>query len=149
MKHLEPHCFELRRFPSRQRLIRHILAFMIFAACTRLSWGLWLLFGGVTLAYWIWLICRPRRALLLAETELLGEIGLLSAIQIPKQQVEQISPSSNGVIISWRKGGVARYTHIQASWFHEAVWSQAYPALLSWADPSSSSPGGSQEISRG
>jgi hypothetical protein len=113
------------------------------------GWFLELFVGGVTLAYLIWMFCRPRRALLLAETELLGEIGLLSAIQIPKQHVEQISPSSNGVIISWRKGDVARYTHIQASWFHEAVWSQAYPALLSWAVTSSSSPEGSQEISRG
>jgi|GEM_PF-4192053 len=103
-------------------------------ACFGRNWVLELLLGGVILAYWIWRICRPCRTLLLTETELLAGIDLVETIQIQRQQVEEISPSSNGVIISWRKAGVPCYTHIRASWFHETVWRKAYPALLSWAE---------------
>lgn len=141
--------FELRRFPSRQSLIVGIMGSVNLAAALGRGWVLELLFGGVLLAYWIWRFLRPCRALLLTETEVVGNIDLLEAIRVPKRLVEEVSPSSNGVIITWKNAGVPCYTHIRASWFHESVWRQAYPALLSWAKPSSTSPGGSQEISRG
>jgi len=70
------------------------------------SWSLGLLFGGMTLAYWIWKALRPCRALLLTETEVVGNIDLLEAIQVPKRLVEEVSPSSNGVIITWKNAGV-------------------------------------------
>ena len=143
------HRFELRRFPSRQSLIWRFMASINLVAFFGRSWVLELFVGGVTLAYLIWRALRPCRALLLTETEVVGNIDLLEAIRVPKRLVEEVCPSSNGVIITWKNAGVPCYTHIRASWFHDSVWCQAYPALLSWVKPSSTSPGGSQEISRG
>ena len=101
------------------------------------SWVLELLFGGMTLAYLIWLALRPCQALWLTETEVVGNVDLVEAIRVPKRLVEEISPSSNGVIITWKNAGVPCYTHIRASWFHDSVWMQACPALLSWVKDAS------------
>jgi hypothetical protein len=128
----EAQSFKLRRFPSFQGLAMRVMLSANFVAFIAKNWLMEWISVGLLLAYWVWVYCRPDRALLLTDTELLIRGDFLQRMHIARQLVEEVSPSSNGVIISCRKAGVAHYIELPGRWFDEEVWAKAYPALLAW-----------------
>ena len=53
---------------------------------------------------------------------------------IPRAQVEEISPSSLGVIIAWKKNGVPWYSELMEWWFAPSEWAQLRAALQAWVN---------------
>jgi hypothetical protein len=127
--------FNLRRFPSRQGLAVRAMVSVNVVACAARHYALEWILGGALLAYWVWVLIRPCRVMLLTDTKLFVRGDWLHRLHIARHLVEEVSPSSNGVIISCRKAGVAHYVELPARWFEEEVWVKSYPALLAWVKP--------------
>jgi hypothetical protein len=123
--------FELRRFPDpRDPLFRIALVYLAMIALRHWLFAL----GVVSLVpiYRYWRLRRPADYLRLTEGEIQVQAGLFQRVMIYKEQVEEVSPASKGVIIAWKKDGVPRYTRVSSSWFEGGVWRKACPALLAW-----------------
>lgn len=126
--------FELRRFPDlKDPLFRGLCIYVILVAFNH--WLLALAIMGLVLVYVFWRLRRPVDCLRLSDAEICIKVGLTRLIQINQHQVEEVSPTSKGVVIAWKKSGVPRYTEVRSSWFNEDVWRKAYPALLAWGAP--------------
>lgn len=123
--------FELRRFPDLRAPAARFLWFFLVLQLLQ-HWLRTLIFIGWFLIYWLWRRRRPASHLRLSNAEILLNAGLLRRLQISRQQVQEVSPSTTGVIIAWKKSGVPHYTHVRSEWFEDAVWRKAFPALLSW-----------------
>lgn len=87
---------------------------------------------GLVLVYRFWRLRRPADCLQLSDHEICIPAGWFQTLKISKRQVEEVSPSSKGVIIAWKKAGVPHYTPVSSGWFEDAVWRRACPALLAW-----------------
>lgn len=123
--------FELRRFPNpRDPLFKIALVYLALISLRH-----WLFALGVVslvLIYIYWRLRLPADCLRLSEGEIRVQAGLFQRIKIQKDQVEEVSPASKGVIIAWKKDGVPHYTPVKSSWFENVVWRKACPALLAW-----------------
>jgi hypothetical protein len=123
--------FELRRFPDlKDPLFRIVWFYLAIIALRHWLFAL----GGVSLVliYRYWLLRCPPDYLRLSEGEIRVQAGLFQRIKIQKDQVEEVSPASKGVIIAWKKDGVPHYTRVSSSWFEIGVWRKLCPALLAW-----------------
>jgi len=126
--------FELRRFPDpRSPAAKALYCYLALLVLQHWLHGLILI--GLLACYWLWRRRRPADLLRLSDAGIHLNAGFLRRLQISRQQVQEVSPSTTGVIIAWKKSGVPHYTHVKSEWFEDAVWCQACPALLSWAHP--------------
>lgn len=123
--------FQMLRLPREYWSKRHLWAGVGLVLGSSQSRTLPL--GLIVLGMWaVWLlyrIQRPVRTLQLTESEL-GISG--TSLLIRRREVEEVSPSSKGLTIAWRRNGIARYTEIKEMHFTEDVWSRARGILLAW-----------------
>ncbi|MBN8421376.1 MAG: hypothetical protein J0L73_20855 [Verrucomicrobia bacterium] len=123
--------FELRRFPNlRDPAFRFMGAYLTLQVLHNWLHGLILI--GLLLIYWFWRLQRPASYLQLSNTGIISTAGGFRSIKINKSQVEEVSLTSKGVIIAWKKAGVPHYTPVSSAWFDDEVWRKACPALLAW-----------------
>ncbi len=131
---MEPQTFEMRRLPRlRDPNLFWIWAGLALARNSILSWCTLALLAG-------WVIYRlrgPAPIFLLSE----NEIRLPgSKHSIPRHEVEEIYPSTQGLTVAWKRNGVPRYSEIHAVAFDEEVWWRARAALLAWGNPVAANP---------
>ena len=43
-------------------------------------------------------------------------------------------PTTEGLIIAWKKDGVPWYTEVMEMWFSEAEWTKVRAALIEWGN---------------
>ena len=54
--------------------------------------------------------------------------------EMPRNQVEEVMPTTEGLIIAWKKDGVPWYTEVMERWFSEAEWTKVRSALMEWGN---------------
>jgi hypothetical protein len=123
--------FALRRTRYWRAIEISLLYPLTFIINSRL-WPFGILLESVIVIYWIWKLRGPALVIAISNDQISGKTSLLKSLQISKNQIHDISPSSKGLIISWQTRGVAHYTEIYASWFEDETWKQISLALNSW-----------------
>lgn len=137
--------FEILRVPRMRPFQKKILwgALVYFICLPLLDWirngFTWAgavtlgLVGLMLLERW-WMSRRSPRFLEIAEAEVSGPLGWSTSVTIPLHQVEDVSITTEGLIIAWKENGVPRYTEVPEAWFAETEWAKAQPALLTWGN---------------
>ncbi len=80
----------------------------------------------------LWTIRQPPKFLELSAEAMRGPVGWKGRVEIPREHVVEISPTTEGLIIAWNRNGVPWYTEVPESWFSTETWQQVRQALLSW-----------------
>ena len=92
---------------------------------------------GVLCAVWLyrrWARRRPAKYLEMTEEVVRGPLGWSKWVEIPRDQVEEVVPTTEGLIIAWKKNGVPWYTEVMEMWFSVEEWEKVRAALLAWGN---------------
>lgn len=81
-----------------------------------------------------WVRRRPAKFLEMAEERVRGPLGWKMWGEIPRNQVEEVMPTTERLIIAWKKEGVPWCTGVMERWFSEAEWSKVRAALMEWGN---------------
>lgn len=89
----------------------------------------------VALVHDRWAKTRPAKFLEMTEEMVWGPLGWSKWGEIPRDRVEEVVPTTEGLIIAWKKNGVPWYTEVMEMWFSEEEWGKVRAALLAWGNP--------------
>ncbi len=93
------------------------------------GWAALLILGGLE---YLRTLRQPTKYLEITKDTVQAPTDWKSRVNISRQQLEEISPTAQGLIIAWKRNGVSWYTEVPESWFSPEVWPQARTALLAW-----------------
>jgi hypothetical protein len=95
-----------------------------------------LVLAGVSLykIYHWWAKRRPARFLEMTEENVRTPLEWSRWGEIPRDRVEEVVPTTEGLIIAWKKDGVPWYTEVMERWFSEEEWEKVRGALLEWGN---------------
>jgi hypothetical protein len=77
---------------------------------------------------------RPPKTLQLTSHQAHLPLGWRKNTVIPLASVEEVSITTKGLIIAWKKNGVPRYTELSEHWFAEPEWVKVQSALMAWGN---------------
>jgi hypothetical protein len=89
---------------------------------------------GAVWLYRLWAKRRPAKYLEITEEWVRGPLGWRKWGEIPRDQVEEVVPTTEGLIIAWKKDGVPWYMEVMEMWFSADEWEKVRAALLEWGD---------------
>lgn len=95
------------------------------------------LYGGfIVICRWMpgWLPQPKSRQIVLDETANRFPMKVFGTNEIPRAQVSEVSPTTEGLIIAWKKNGVPRYTEVMEMWFSAEEWERVRAALMEWGN---------------
>ena len=100
------------------------------------AWLTFLLAGGYTVYFWFpgWFPQPKSRLVVIDERAIRFPVKLFGISEIPKSQVSEVSPITDGLMIAWIREGVPRYTQLPEQSFDPAVWTEFRQALLRWGN---------------
>ena len=77
---------------------------------------------------------RPPKNLQLTSNQAHLPLGWRKNTVIPLASVDEVSLTTKGLIIAWKKNGVPRYTEVPETWFSTTEWAKLQPTLLAWGN---------------
>ena len=93
---------------------------------------------GILSAVWLyrwWAMRRSAKFLELTEEKVRGPLGEWRKwVEIPRDRVEEVVATTEGLIIAWNKDGVPWYTEVMEMWFSETEWTKVRAALMAWGN---------------
>jgi hypothetical protein len=120
---------------------------MIFVACAAgrrlisdpLDFWAWvsLLYASLIVSYRWFPGCFPQPkswSLVLDETAIRFPVKVFGTMEIPRAQVSEVSRTTEGLIIAWKKNGVPWYTEVMEMWFSAEEWERVRAALMEWGN---------------
>jgi hypothetical protein len=124
--------FQLKRFPSSFGLV--FMLYLVLKLIFNQRYGYFgLVIACPILIYLVWRSLGPAPTVSISKSLASQRIIFSDGLQLDRQQIEEISPSSKGLNIMWRKGGVAIYHEVHESSFDNAIWPSFYRAVYTWA----------------
>ena len=81
-----------------------------------------------------WAMRRPAKFLEMTEEKVRGPLGWNKWVEIPRDRVEEVVATTEGLIIAWNKDGVTWYTEVMEMWFSEEEWVKVRAALMAWGN---------------
>jgi hypothetical protein len=99
-------------------------------------WMNFLFAGVIVICRWFpgWIPQPKSRTLLLSEATLQFPVKVFGTKEIPWDRVEEVVPTTEGLIIAWKKDGVPWYTEVMERWFSAEEWAKVRAALLEWGN---------------
>jgi len=86
------------------------------------------------LGYRYWAIRQPEKYLEMTSEKIRGPLGSREWGEIPRDQVEEVVATTEGLIIAWKKNGVPWYTEVMEMWFSAEEWEKVRAALMEWGN---------------
>lgn len=100
------------------------------------AWLTFFLAGGYMVYLWFpgWFPQPKSRLVVIDERAIRFPVKLFGINEIPRSQVSEVSPMTDGLMIAWSKDGVPWYTQLPEHSFDPAVWTDFRQALLRWGN---------------